>query len=80
MNYFKLIAFILLSIIKLSSTKATISSSYMCFFLSAKILNLPKVAQHYVKNLLNSDKHKKYDSIVEDIIKEKIKNGKKGKR
>ena len=36
-----------------------------------KILNLPKVAQHYVKNLLNSDKHKKYDSIVEDIIKEK---------
>ena len=45
-----------------------------------KILNLPKVAQHYVKNLLNSDKHKKYDSIVEDIIKEKIKKGKKRKR
>ena len=41
---FKLIAFILLSTIKLSSTKATISSSYICFFLSAKTLNFPKAA------------------------------------
>ena len=41
---FKLIALILLSTIKLSSTKATMSSSYICFFLSAKTLNFPKAA------------------------------------
>ena len=36
------------------------------------ILKLPKIAQHYVKSLLTSDKHKKHNNIVEEIIKEKM--------
>ena len=43
------------------------------------ILKLPKIAQHYVKSLLTSDKHKKHNNIVEEIIKEKMSHGKKGK-
>ena len=42
-----------------------------------KIFNLPKMAQHYVKSLLNYDKYKKYNNIVEEIIKEKMKCQKK---
>jgi len=42
-----------------------------------KIFKLPKIAQHYVKSLLTSDKYKKHNNIVEEIIKEKMKNGKR---
>jgi len=41
-----------------------------------KILHLPKMAQHFVKSLLSFNK---YDNIVEQIIKEKVNNGKKRK-
>jgi len=45
-----------------------------------KIFNLPKMAQHYVKSLLTSDKYKKHNNIVEEIIKEKMSHGKKRKK
>ena len=44
-----------------------------------KILKLPKMAQHYIKSLLTSNKYKKHNNIVEEIIKEKMGYGKKGK-
>ena len=44
-----------------------------------KIFKLPKIAQHYIKNLLTSDKYKKHNNIVEEIIKEKMKCQKKEK-
>jgi len=40
--------------------------------MKSKIKNLPKMAQHFVKNLLSYDKRKKYDGLVEEIIKDKM--------
>jgi len=42
-----------------------------------KILYIPKMAQHFVKSLISFDK---YDNIVEQIIKEKLNNGKKNRK
>ena len=44
-----------------------------------KIFKLPKMSQHYVKSLLNYDKYKQHNNIVEEIIKEKMKCQKKEK-
>src|SRR5210317_135866 len=59
-NDFKLIAFTLLSVIKLSSTNAIMSSSYTCFFLSANTLNFANAlltTSHLGEFPLHEQKH-----------------------